>query len=63
MKKYEEQERILAGRNSYSRTDPDASNLRMKEDRAAQKPLSRPAYNVQIGTELSTTIRFTHGDN
>jgi transposase len=43
MKKYEEQERVLAGRNSYSRTDPDASNLRMKEDRAAQKPLSRPA--------------------
>jgi len=37
---YEEQERMLAGRNSYSRTDPDASNLRMKEDRAAQKPLS-----------------------
>jgi transposase len=50
MKKYEEQERLLAGRNSYSRTDPDATNFRMKEDRAAQKPLSRPAYNVQIGT-------------
>jgi transposase len=51
LKKYEEQERVLAGRNSYSKTDPDASNLRLKEDRAAQKPLARPAYNVQIGTE------------
>jgi transposase len=51
LKKYEEQERVLAGRNSYSRTDPDASNVRMKEDRAAPKPLARPAYNVEIGTE------------
>lgn len=51
LEKYEQQEKLLAGRNSYSRTDPDASSLRMKEDRAAQKPLARPAYNVQIGTE------------
>jgi transposase len=59
MKKYEEQERMLAGRNSYSRTDPDASNLRMKEDRAAQKPLSRPAYNVQIGTEGQFIVGYS----
>jgi transposase len=59
MKKYEEQERVLAGRNSYSRTDPDASNLRMKEDRAAQKPLSRPAYNVQIGTEGQFIVGYS----
>lgn len=59
MQKYEEQERMLAGRNSYSRTDPDASNLRMKEDRAAQKPLSRPAYNVQIGTEGQFIVGYS----
>ena len=59
MKKYEEQERMLAGRNSYSRTDPAASNLRMKEDRAAQKPLSRPAYNVQIGTEGQFIVGYS----
>jgi transposase len=59
MKKYEEQERVLGGRNSYSRTDPDASNLRMKEDRAAQKPLSRPAYNVQIGTEGQFIVGYS----
>ena len=59
MKKYEEQEKVLGGRNSYSRTDPDASNLRMKEDRAAQKPLSRPAYNVQIGTEEQFIVGYS----
>jgi len=59
MQKYEEQERVLAGRNSYSRSDPDASNLRMKEDRAAQKPLSRPAYNVQIGTEEQFIVGYS----
>lgn len=59
MKKYEEQERLLTGRNSYSRTDPDASNLRMKEDRAAQKPSSRPAYNVQIGTERQFIVGYS----
>jgi transposase len=59
MKKYEEQEKVLAGRNSYSRTDPDASNLRMKEDRAAQKPLARPAYNVQIGTENQFIVGYS----
>ncbi len=59
LKKYEEQERVLAGRNSYSKTDPDASNLRMKEDRAAQKPLARPAYNVQIGTENQFIVGYS----
>jgi transposase len=59
LKKYEEQEKVLAGRNSYARTDPDASNLRMKEDRAAQKPLARPAYNVQIGTENQFIVGYS----
>jgi hypothetical protein len=40
LQKYEEQQRLLDGCNSYSKTDPDASNLRMKEDRAARKPLA-----------------------
>lgn len=49
--KYEQQTQMLAGRNSYSRTDPDASCQRMKEDRGAKRPWPKPAYNVQIGTE------------
>ncbi|RPH55204.1 MAG: hypothetical protein EHM81_15060 [Chloroflexi bacterium] len=37
----------LTARSSYSRTDPDASSMRMKEDRGARKPWPRPAYNTQ----------------
>jgi transposase len=59
LEKYEEQERILAGRNSYSKTDPDASSLRMKEDRAAQKPLPRPGYNIQNGTEGQFIVGYS----
>lgn len=59
LQKYEEQERTLNGRNSYSKTDPDASSLRMKEDRAARKPLARPAYNVQMGTEGQFVVGYS----
>jgi transposase len=59
LEKYEEQERLLDGRNSYSKTDPDASSLRMKEDRAARKPLARPAYNVQMGTEGQFVVGYS----
>ena len=43
--KYEVQEEILAGRNSYSKTDTDATFMRMKDDTLL------PAYNVMISTE------------
>ena len=59
LEKYEEQERLLDGRNSYSKTDPEASSLRMKEDRAARKPLARPAYNVQMGTEGQFVVGYS----
>ena len=59
LEKYEQQQKLLAGRNSYSRTDVAASSLRMKEDRAAQKPLARPAYNVQIGTESQFILGYS----
>jgi len=35
-KRYEDQERKLGGRSSYSKTDADATFLRMKEDRGAE---------------------------
>jgi len=44
LEKYEEQERLLNGRNSYSKTDVDATALRMKDDRLL------PGYNVQHTT-------------
>jgi hypothetical protein len=58
-KRYEEQERKLAGRNSYSKTDEDATFFRMKEDRGAEKPLPKPAYNVQTGTEGQFVVGFS----
>ena len=58
-KRYEEQQRKLAGRNSYSKTDEDATFMRMKEDRGAEKPLPKPAYNVQTGTEGQFVVGFS----
>jgi transposase len=50
MKKYEKQEEILENRRSYSKTDTDATFMRMKEDHMKNGQL-KPGYNVQIGTE------------
>jgi transposase len=62
LKKYEDQEKTLRGRSSYAKTDPDASCMRMKEDRGAEKPWPKPAYNVQIGTEGQFIVGFSvHG--
>jgi transposase len=62
LEKYEQQTETLAGRNSYAKTDPDASCMRMKEDRGAEKPWPKPAYNVQIGTEGQFIVGFSvHG--
>jgi hypothetical protein len=47
--KYEEQEKIMGKRRSFSKTDHDATFLRMKEDHMRNGQL-KPAYNVQIST-------------
>ena len=57
-KKYEEQERLLAGRNSYAKTDHDATFMRMKEDAMLNGQL-KPGYNVQIGTENQFVVGFS----
>jgi len=59
LEKYEQQEETLAGRNSYAKTDEDASCMRMKEDRGAEKPWPKPAYNIQIGTEGQFIVGFS----
>jgi transposase len=59
LEKYEQQAKMLRGRSSYSHTDPDASSMRMKEDRGAEKPWPKPAYNVQIGTENQFVVGFS----
>ena len=40
----------LGERNSYSKTDPEATFMRMKED-AMNNGQTKPGYNLQIGTE------------
>jgi transposase len=50
LKKNEQQSKMLGGRNSCSKTDPDATFFRMKEDHLHTSQL-KPAYNVQIATE------------
>ena len=74
-RKYEEQLAIMGdNRNSYSKTDTDATFMRMKEDHMRNGQL-KPAYNVQIAvnseyitgidvfsnrTDVGTFIPFMH---
>lgn len=50
LEEYEQKLKLLGDRNSYSKTDPDATFMRMKEDRMKNGQL-KPGYNVQISTE------------
>lgn len=48
--KYDAHNRLFEGRNSYSKTDTDATFMHMKDDHMRNSQL-KPAYNVQIGVE------------
>lgn len=65
LEKYAQQEQIMEGRNSYSKTDHDATFMRMKEDHMLNGQL-KPAYNVQISTNdqyiVDYGIHQTPGD-
>ena len=56
--KYEKQEELLEGRGSYSKTDPDATFMRMKDDHMQNGQL-KPAYNVQVSSESQFVIHYT----
>lgn len=58
MAKYEKQEAILKGRNSYSKTDPDATFMRMKDDHMQNGQL-KPAYNIQASTNNQYLTNYT----
>ena len=47
----------LGERNSYSKTNPDATLMRMKED-AMRNGQTKPGYNLQIGTGNQFLIDF-----
>lgn len=48
--KYENYQSTFAGRNSFSKTDPDATFMHLKEDHMRNSQL-KPAYNLQIAVE------------
>jgi transposase len=57
-KKYEEQEKKLGKRNSYSRTDEEATFMRMKGE-ARGKVFPKPGYNIQMGTENQFVLGYS----
>ena len=62
LEKYEQQEAILGNRNSYSKTDTEATFMRMKEDHMQNGQL-KPAYNTQISTENQIIVHYTTHQN
>jgi hypothetical protein len=58
LEEYEKQLETLDDRNSYSKTDKDATFMRMKDDHMMNGQL-KPACNLQISTENQF---FTHYD-
>lgn len=65
MERYERQQATFAGRKSFSKTDPDATFMRMKDDAMGNGQL-KAGYNVQAGTEnqfvVDTTVHQRPGD-
>ena len=61
LSEYDTRLETLGERNSYSKTDPDATFMRMKED-AMNNGQTKPGYNLQIATEnqFITDFGFFH---
>jgi hypothetical protein len=60
--RYEQHKRQFKGRNSYSKTDPDATFMRMKEDHMLNGQL-KPGYNMQVGTENGFAVNYSIHSN
>jgi len=57
MAKYKKHEQILGDRNSYSKTDPDATFMRMKDDHMMNGQL-KAGYNWQISTSNQYIVNY-----
>ncbi|RYC97297.1 IS1182 family transposase [Facklamia hominis] len=55
--KYAQYYQTFDGRNSFSKTDPDATFMRMKEDPMLNGQL-KPGYNLQIATENQFVLAY-----
>lgn len=60
LKKYNKYLHIAGERNSFSKTDPDATFMRMKED-AMKNGQLKPAYNIQFGVDSEYVVWITAG--
>lgn len=58
LRKYEGQEEVLGDRNSYSKTDHDATMMRMKGSEEL-----RPGYNPQVSSENQFIVNVTVGQS
>lgn len=54
---YDRHLEILGERNSYSKTDPDATSMHIKED-AMNNGQTKPGYNVQVATENQYIVNY-----
>jgi transposase len=62
LKEYQQKEQILGSRNSYSKTDPDATFMKMKEDHMRNGQL-KPGYNTQISTNNQIITHYSIHQN
>ncbi|MBU2703551.1 hypothetical protein Ga0466249_004696 [Sporomusaceae bacterium BoRhaA] len=60
LKKYTKYLHIAGKRNSFSKTDHDATFMRMKED-AMKNGQLKPAYNIQFGVDAEYVVWITTG--
>ena len=60
IKDYTNKLHIAGERNSYSKTDKDATFMRMKED-AMKNGQLKPAYNIQFGVDAQYVVWVTEG--
>ena len=58
LEKYAKQEKQIGNRKSMSKTDPDATFMRMKEDHMFNGEL-KPGYNWQISTQNQYILDYT----
>ncbi|UOY05677.1 IS1182 family transposase [Muricauda sp. SCSIO 64092] len=56
--KYNEQDKILGNRGSYSKTDPDATFMRMKDDHMKNGQL-KAGYNIQGSSNNQFLVNYT----
>jgi len=62
VERYNRDEQIMQNRNSYSKTDPDATFMRMKEDHMGNGQL-KPGYNTQVSTQNQIITHYTIHQN